>query len=192
MAVAIHELIKKGTISSKDATIAGSVAAGFIVFLILYVALVDTAMKRHRDELGQRVGVKMSELEAAERLAEREEELADEFARIAELVEKFGAKLPTRKQLPRLYREFQVAAGEAGVRVRAIKKQNEVQGQTLVTIPYSFSVSGTYHQLATFMNMLECGDRFMKISELHIGEQENGISKADFKLSTYLFREEGL
>jgi len=191
MSVTMRELIKTGAISSKDATIAGFIAIGLVVLLVLYIAVIDAGMKRHRDELNESVRMKMDDLEAAQSLAAREVELENELREIDEIVRKFEAKLPTRKELPRLYREFQEAAGQAGVKVEGIKKLDEGGGATLVTIPYSFSVSGAYHQLGTFLNMLECGDRFMKVSKLHIGEQENGVSTAEFTLSTYLFKEKG-
>ena len=191
MSITMRELVRTGAISSKDATIAGSVAAGLVVLLVLYIALVDAGLRRHRDELNASVATKMSELAAAQELASREVELEIELEEVDELVRKFEAKLPTRKELPRLYREFQEAAGQAGVKVMGIKTLDEVDGPTLVTVPYSFSVSGTYHQLGTFINMLECGDRFMKVSKLHIGKQESGVSTAKFTLSTYLFKEKG-
>jgi len=191
MSITVRELIKTGTISSKDATIAGSVAAGLIVLLVLYIAVVDTGQRGRRDELNDSIAAKVNELEAAKELAEREVELEQELQDLEDTVNEFEAKLPTRKTLPQLYREFQEAAGQAGVKVKGIKKLEELDGAALVTVPYSFSVSGTYHQLGTFINMLECGGRIMKVSKLHIGKQELGVSNADFTLSTYLFKEQG-
>jgi len=191
MSVTMRELIKTGAISSKDTTIAGFIAIGLVVLLVLYIAVVDAGMKRSRDELNDTVRTKMNELKAAQSLAKREKELEKELSEIDEIVTKFEAKLPTRKELPRLYREFQEAAGQAGVKVKSIEKLDEGDGSTLVTFPYSFSVSGAYHQLGTFLNLLECGDRFMKVSKLHIGKQEKGVSTAEFTLSTYVFKEKG-
>ena len=190
MSITVRELIRTGAISSKDATIAGSVAAGLVVLLVLYIAVVDTGLRGNRDRLNESIVTKVNELNAAKELAAREVELEEELRNLDETVRKFEAKLPTRKTLPRLYREFQEAAGQAGVKVKGIRKLEEIGGATLVTVPYSFSVSGTYHQLGTFINMLECGGRIMKVSKLHIGEQNLGVSSAEFTLSTYLFKGE--
>jgi len=194
MSVKLHELVRRGTISSKDATIAGAVALGLVLLLILYIVLIETGLKRKADQLNRQVAEKFDELDVTRKLAKREDALEKELAKVEELVQRFEDMLPTRKELPRLYGGFQEAAGQAGVKVEFIKKQAEIEpsGSPLVTVPYSFSVSGTYHQLATFMNMLEEGARFMKISELAVGEQENGVSKANFTLSTYLFKEESV
>ena len=192
MSIAVRDLIRTGTISSKDATIAGSVVVCLVVLLVLYIAVVDTGQRRRRDELNEIIVTKVNELNAAQELAEREVELEDERKILKDTVTQFEAKLPTRKTLPQLYREFQEAAGQAGVKVKGIRKLDEVDGAALVTIPYSFSVSGTYHQLGTFINTLECGGRIMKVSKLHIGTQDLGVSNAEFTLSTYLFKEKGV
>ncbi len=189
MSLTVRELIRTGAISSRDATIAGAVAGGLIVLLLVFVFTVDAGMRRKRDELNQRIAAKMNELEAAEQLASRESDLKTELRDVQDVVAKFEAKLPTRRELPKLYREWQEAAGQAGVTGLNIRKQDEIEGTTLVTVPYAFAATGSYHQLATFINMLECGNRFMKVSKLHIGEQENGVSNAEFTLSTYLFKE---
>ena len=76
MSITVRELIKTGTISSKDATIAGSVAAGLIVLLVLYIAVVDTGQRARRERLNESIAAKVNELEAAKELAEREGEIA--------------------------------------------------------------------------------------------------------------------
>ena len=41
--------------------------------------------------------------------------------------------------------------------------------------------------LGKVINILEMGDRFVKVSNMHIGEEKDGVCEARFTLSTYLF-----
>ena len=153
---------------------------------------VQGTLDRQADELNASIQAKKQELDEANRLADREEKLQLELTEVEDLVGRFEKRLPTRTEIPRLYGNFQETAADAGVKVGFIKKKSESSDATLITIPYDFSVYGTYHQLASFINGLEAGSRFMKISKLQIGEQEQGVSNATFTLSTYLFKEKGI
>ncbi len=187
----LQELVRHGSISNKDATIAGIISAGLVGVLLLYVLIVQSSMSRQTDELNASIRNLAKELDDAKRLAAQEEELKAQLVNVEDLVKQFEAKLPTRTEIPRLYEGFQTAAEQAHVKVDFIKKMKETSDETLVTIPYEVSVYGNYHQLASFINRLETGARFMKISKLNIGEQKDGVSNAKFTLSTYLFKEKG-
>jgi Tfp pilus assembly protein PilO len=46
---------------------------------------------------------------------------------------------------------------------------------------------GDFHQIVGFINRIERYERYLKISDLIINEQKQGVSEAQFKLSTYRF-----
>ena len=57
-------------------------------------------------------------------------------------------------------------------------------------IPYKAITDGQFHQIVSFINMLERDERYLKISDLDIDEEIEGISKATFVLSTFRFLNE--
>jgi Tfp pilus assembly protein PilO len=55
------------------------------------------------------------------------------------------------------------------------------------TIPYSVTARGNFHQIIQFINRLERFQRYLKVSDLNIGKEDEGVAQASFTLSTYRF-----
>jgi len=55
------------------------------------------------------------------------------------------------------------------------------------TIPYEIIARGDFHEIVQFINLLERDQRYLKVSNLDIGEEIAGISEATFQLSTFRF-----
>lgn len=182
--------LSKPVTTKQDWLIVGCICAGLIVVAVVVAAFVYVPQRAEMRKLDEETASVQVELDVAKETARKMDELEKELERILLLVERFEAKLPTRKEIPKLYKKFQVAAGNANVVVESIEKLDEIKKAPRIEIPYKFEVSGSYHELATFINTLEIGERFVKISNMHVGEQESGVSKADFGLTTYLFTEE--
>jgi type IV pilus assembly protein PilO len=182
--------LSKPVITRQDRLIVGCIAVGLIVVAVVVAAFVYRPQNAEARKLDEDIEATQAELDIANETARKMDELEKKLERIKLLVERFEAKLPTRKEIPKLYKKFQVAAGEANVTVDSIEKLDETKVHPRVEIPYQFKVSGSYHELASFINALEMGERFVKISGVHIGEQEGTASQAEFTLTTYLFTEE--
>jgi len=178
-------------ITKQDWVIVSCIVVGLVAVALLVAVVVYQPQREAMARLDEEISVQQAELDVARETAARKDELERELKKIEQLVARFEAKLPTRKEIPKLYRKFQLAAGDANVVVRSIEKLDEIKKPPRIEIPYEFKVSGSYHQVVTFINTLEMGERFVKISDVHFGEQERGISDAEFKLTTFLFVEEG-
>jgi Tfp pilus assembly protein PilO len=181
--------LSKPVITKQDWLIVGCICAGLIVVAVVVAAFVYVPQRAEMRKLDDDTASTQAELDVARETAQKMDELEKKLERILLLVERFEAKLPTRKEIPKLYKKFQLAAGDANVVVESIERLDETKKALRVEIPYKFEVSGSYHELAAFINTLEIGERFVKISDVHIGEQKSGVSKADFRLATYLFTE---
>jgi len=184
-------MLSKPVITKQDWLTVGCIAAGIIVVVVVVAGLVYKPQKAKMRQLDGEIAETSAELDAATETARRMDELERKLERIERLVARFEAKLPTRKEIPKLYKTFQLAASEANVVVDSIEKLDENRKAPRIEIPSEFKVSGSYHELASFINSLEMGKRFVKISDMHIAEEERSVSKADFKLTTYLFTKEG-
>ncbi len=69
----------------------------------------------------------------------------------------------------------------------SLKPEAPQRDETKETIPYSVDTFGNFHQTASFINRLERFERYLKISDLKIEEEDAGVSKASFTLSTFRF-----
>ena len=180
----------EAVITKEDKIMVGCIVAVIVAVAVLVVGFVYVPQKAEIGRLDNEISTMQDELAVAKETAAKKEELERELQEIDQRVASFEAKLPDRKTIPKLYRKFQLAARDANVVVKLIKKLDETKKAPRVEIPYEFEVSGSYHELASFINKLEMGERFVKISEMHIEEQERGASNASFRLTTYLFVEE--
>jgi len=181
--------LSKPIITRRDWLTVGAITGVLVAVALLFVGFVNTPQRAEIKRLDNEIAKIEAELETARVTAQRRDELKKELEKVKQLVERFEAKLPTRKEIPKLFGKFQLAAGDANVVVRSIEKLEESKKVPRVEIPYEFEVTGSYHELAGFINALEMGERFVKISDLHIGEQKRGENDAEFKLTTYLFVE---
>lgn len=176
----------KGTVTPKDwafvavvLTIAGVLAAGF--YFGYYTPQQEVLIAK-RAELKE---VKDSLAEAQEK-SRNIEQLREESRQIKKLVELFEMRLPNEREIPELLNQFESKAESLGLRY-GLDQLGNITDAKKETIPYRVSVTGQFHAIATFINQLERDERYLKISDLDIGEQEGDVSEASFTLSTYRF-----
>ena len=127
------------------------------------------------------------ELDKARRIAGRRESLERELALIEAAVRRFEAKLPAREEIPELLSKFRHDAEQTGVRFASIFPLPEQRASHHVRIPYRVEVLCTYPQLCNFLQRLEFGERFVRVDDLSIGPQKDGVSEVAFTISTYIY-----
>lgn len=125
-------------------------------------------------------------LEEAIEKSKEVKKLEAETQNVQGLVHEFELRLPTTREITRLVQDFEQMASAENVRIEfsSLATMNDGRKET---IPYSIVAHGSFHQLAGFINKLELFKRFLKITDLEIGPQEDGIARAKFKLNTYRF-----
>jgi Tfp pilus assembly protein PilO len=114
------------------------------------------------------------------------DELRVEAQMWEELVTSFERRLPDEREIPQLMRKFELLGDEIGLRVQLAQLPTTTDTRK-ETIPYEVTAYGDFHQIMSFINLLERHNRYLKISELDIQEQEAGVSEASFTLSTFRF-----
>ena len=108
-------------------------------------------------------------------------------AKIAEdLVKVFEERLPEEREIPKLIEQFEDKATELGLSVELAQLPTKTDPNK-ETIPYEIVARGGFHDIVQFINLLERDRRYLKVSNLNIGEEEAGISEASFYLSTFRF-----
>lgn len=126
------------------------------------------------------------ELKHARELNAGIEALRSESQEMEHLVEVFEKRLPEEREIPELLGRFERLGGEIGLRVQLSSLPTRTSGNMEI-IPYKAVAFGQFHQIATFINMLERDERYLKVTDLDIAEEVEGVSQATFVLSTFRF-----
>jgi type IV pilus assembly protein PilO len=110
-----------------------------------------------------------------------------EIEEMREAVASFEGRLPTDKEVPRLLSQFQKIAEMSGIKYHLVKAEPIVEKDLYIQLPYSLKVRGTYPELGEFLRSLEFGDRFIRVDDIKIDEEDEGDSEANFVISTFMF-----
>lgn len=176
----------KGTVTSKDwMVVAGVVAAVGLVAIAFYFLLYQPkqedlmAVQTELDKVAK-------DLKAAQQIAADIEALREEAESMQTLVTMFEERLPEDAEIPALLNKFESLGHDLGLRLELTTLPTRSDGKKQ-TIPYHVTAWGNFHQIASFINLLERDERYLKVSDIDIGEQELGVSEAVFTLSTFRF-----
>lgn len=176
----------KGTVTPKDwaaVAVFMSVTAILIVaFYFLYFQKQNQVMAAVQEDLTKVT----AELKKAQDTEKNIEALRAEAAKMNTLVEMFENHLPEKREIPSLISNFERIGNQLGLRVQ-LDSLPTITDATKETIPYKVTATGEFHGIISFVNLLEKDTRYLKISDLKIGEQEEGVCEGTFTLSTFRF-----
>lgn len=176
----------KGTVTPKD-WIAVAVILGVAVALCAaFYFVLYTKEEAKIQEIAAADAVVVADLKLARETEKNIDALRTEAAKMQELTTQFEQRLPEGREIPTLLKQFETFAGEIGLRVE-LSQLPRVSDEKKETIPYNVVARGNFHQIVSFINRLERFQRYLKISELNIGKEEDGVAQASFTLSTYRF-----
>ncbi len=176
----------KGTVTPKDMMFAGGIVAVAVALLAAFYFLVYTNQQNEYAESERKLDEVNQELKQAKERQANIEDLRTESKKMKQLVAQFAKRLPEKREIPRLLNQFEVQGNALGlsVKLNSLPPQTDARKET---IPNKVTAIGSFHQIVSFINLLECDERYLKISDLNIGEEEAGVATATFKLSTFRF-----
>lgn len=159
--------------------IAAAVCAGY--YFVLHTRMLDeqATLQASLDEA-------QGNLKRAREYQANIDALREEARKWEELVTTFEKRLPDEREIPQLLRKFEQLGYDSGLRVELSQSRSTTDTKK-ETIPYEVKAFGNFHQILEFINQLERYDRYLKISDIDIGEEEAGVSEATFVLSTFRF-----
>ena len=178
----------KGTVTPKDWAFVGAVLFITLLLMSMFMLFIRSGQEGRLEDLAGEIEELEANVEYARETRDNIEDLREETAQIQALVDEFERRLPARREIPQLMGEFEALARDVGVDVE-LAQLSRVRDVRKETIPYSVTAYGDFHQIVSFINRLERFERYLKISELDISEQLQGICEAEFTLSTYRFLE---
>lgn len=179
----------KGTVTPKDwIAVAGIlgvtalVAAGFYFF-------VHTKAQEQIAALQENNALVTNDLRQAKNIDAQIESLRQETANIELLVSEFEQRLPSRREIPTLLKEFEGMEAGQDIDVEFSPRERVLDARK-ETIPYTVIARGNFHNVTAFINKLERFKRFLKITDLKVKTTESGNVQAEFTLNTYRFIEQ--
>lgn len=176
----------RGKVTPPDMIFAGVVLAVAVAVCAAYYFVLHTRMQAEQATLKSELEDVQTQLRQAREFESNIGALREEAAKWEELVTTFEKRLPDEREIPQLMRKFEQLGYDSGLRVE-LSQLRSTQDTRKETIPYEVKAYGNFHQIMEFINQLERHDRYLKVSELNIGEEEAGVSEASFVLSTYRF-----
>lgn len=176
----------RGKVTPPDLIFAGVVVAIAAAVGGAYYFMLHTRMLQEQAELTKSLRQVQADLKQAREYQANIDSLREEAAKWEELVTSFEKRLPDEREIPQLLRKFEQLGYDSGLRVELSQLRSTTDTKK-ETIPYQVKAFGNFHQILEFINQLERYDRYLKISELDIEEEQSGVSEASFVLSTFRF-----
>jgi len=176
----------KGTVTPKDWIVVGVlVAATVVVFAVFNFVLLDRK-KQQIETMDKELKALEADLKTATQYEKNLADLVRDEEQMTELVAGFEKRLPDRREIQALLEKFERYGDSLGLRVN-LTYLPTTKDQHKQTLPYKVTALGNYHQIASFINLLEREQRYLKISDVDIGPEEEGVAEATFTLSTFIF-----
>ncbi len=176
----------KGTVTPKDWVFVGVLVFLSLVLGVGYWFIIHAKQNEKIVALDGHISTIRTELRVVRDKQAHIDQLRDESHKMEELVDQFEKRLPEQREIPQLLQKFERQGDRLGLRV-ALASLPTTSDASKETIPYTVTCWGNFHQIVRFINLLERDERYLKISDLDIGEEEAGVSKATFTLSTFRF-----
>lgn len=176
----------KGTVTRNDWIAVGVVLAITVAIVAGYWFGVRGKQLQQITDIDTKIATVEKDLREAQEKQKNIAKLREETDKINRLVSDFEKRLPSEREILGLVGTFEQFAFQVSLR-HQLKPETPVKDERKETIPYSVTVWGDFHQIASFINRLERYERYLKVSNLLIEQQEAGLSKATFTLSTFRF-----
>jgi len=179
----------KGTVTTTDWAIVGGIVTLTVLLCVGFYFMIYTKQLEEVARIETENAQVMEELNAALVTAKNIDDLREKASKMRTLVKKFETRLPEQREINTLLTQFEKEARDVGLRVELGMLPRIKSDQRKETIPYSVSTKGSFDDIVTFINRLERYQRYLKVSDLKIGPQQDRISTATFILSTYRFKQ---
>jgi type IV pilus assembly protein PilO len=150
------------------------------------------------EKLEQSLAALQIELAQKQKLMEEKIKFEQEIARLQEQLKVAMAKLPEQKEIPGLLISMSEAEGLGGVEFQLFEPLAPVEKEFYAELPVKISLTGVYHDTATFFEKVAKLPRIVNVSDISMERREgtkdgNGakgpVLATSFLIKTYMFVE---
>lgn len=156
-------------------------AAGY--FVVLSDAI-DVINNQQNKELQLREDFQ-NKYQLAANLKLYREQLAVMEGQFAELLK----MLPSENEMPGLLDDLTFAATDAGLRIKSLNWEAEIQRDFYIEFPIKMSVTGDYHQIGNMVSGVAKLPRIVSLHDFTIKRDDSGTLTMDILAKTYRFKE---
>jgi type IV pilus assembly protein PilO len=178
MALSYDSIIKLPT-SQKVGILALVVA----LILIVYWQIAYKPTIRRIEDKERKLTELTREMKEKQRIAADYDKFKEETARIQEDLQRYVAKLPDQKEIPKLLKSISNMSQEAGLEVLLFKPQGEQAAEYYSRVPVELKFVGSYHRIGRFFYYVGTLPRIVNIENFSIQNAQK-TSKDEFLLST--------
>ncbi len=152
-------------------------------------------VSERKTQLGDTQETINRQIEARQRVVGQIERHKTEIAALEENLETILAKLPERKEIPRLLTSVSEAGRDAGLDFILFEPMTPVPKEFYAEIPVRITVTGRYNDIAVFFDSVAHLPRIVTITDVEIkkgaGKNAGGNPlEADCSMKIYMFMEE--
>ncbi len=165
-------------------------AIGLLVVAAVAYFFVLSPKTLERDGL-----VQQNEALRAEVIKARADEanLRDFRIQVAALRKRLDAakdRMPSEKEIPRLYRTLTDLANQSGMSVALFQPKPIVEASGYAEVPISVTAETGFHQLGTFLDRVGKLGRLVSLNDFRLSgiSQPTGSVRAELNMATYMFR----
>ncbi|MBM4280787.1 MAG: hypothetical protein FJ137_08515 [Deltaproteobacteria bacterium] len=148
-----------------------------------------TKVEEHDSTLEKQEG----ELQKLQRQAQNRTQFLREVERLKQRLREAEEQLPKNAEIPKVLKDIDYEAKQAGLRVDRFEPQGEQQQGDFAAVPLKMTVRGNYHELAVFLDRLSKMPRIVNVTDLNmtapIVENKKIVVASSYTATTYRFLE---
>ncbi len=134
-----------------------------------------------------------AELLKLQQQAQHRTQFMREVERLKQRLREAEEQLPKQAEIPKVLRDIDYEAKQAGLRVDRFEPQGEqVQGD-FAAVPLKMTVRGNYHEIAVFLDRLSKMPRIVNVTDLNMTapnvENKKIVVASSYTATTYRFLE---
>jgi len=177
-------------VTQVDVLICGGAA---ILLLLIFGGffMMIRGQEKALSSIDSEIAALQSQISLAKQVAAQRDSLEERIVRIEQQISDFEGRLPSRREIPRLLDSFQAVASSSGIQYQRIVAEAPQSQGLYEKLPFRINARGRYPQFGEFLKNLEFSERFIKVEDITMSQEAEGVSDAVFLISTYTFIEEG-
>lgn len=134
-----------------------------------------------------------TQLVELEQKAQHRTQFLREVERLKQRLREAEEQLPKQAEIPKVLRDIDYEAKQAGLRVDRFEPQVEAQQGDFAAVPLKMTVRGNYHELAVFLDRLSKMPRIVNVTDLNMTaptvENKKLVVASSYTATTYRFLE---
>lgn len=183
------ESFAKVPLQQKLGAVALAVVAICVGTYFLSVADSVTKIEEHDAQLEKQE----AELLKLQQQAQHRTQFMREVERLKQRLREAEEQLPKQAEIPKVLRDIDYEAKQAGLRVDRFEPQGEQLQGDFAAVPLKMTVRGNYHEIAVFLDRLSKMPRIVNVTDLNMAaptiENKKIVVASSFSATTYRFLE---